>query len=859
MSIFWGKLKQTEPGGQVIAHLSLANHCLDVASVFRELCDIQTTRRSLGLCAGTDFSPEMLDRLAVFALWHDLGKCNWGFQLKQEPKARRTASHIRETIPLFFDPGLAEQFFEAFDCNQLTDWVGSPESVFRLFLASISHHGRPAFTFDDAMNHEVVSMVSLWKTEEGIDPMEGLQELFDTARRAFPAAFRSVTNQIPVTESLQHRFSGLVMLADWLGSHSEAFFPFKHDGLRMEWSRRQAKKALISVGLDSKANSSFLSRRLPSFQEVFGFQPYPLQAHLAGSDLPPLLIAESDTGSGKTEAALIHFLALLAVGQVDSLYFALPTRVAARELYNRVLRTMKKTFGNDSLPVLLAVPGYTLIDGEPPGFLPSEDRLWSEQDQHRRERQWSAERPKRFLAATVAVGTIDQALLSTIRVPHAHLRRVCLDRALLVIDEVHSSDVYMRALSRKMLSEHLRVGGHALLLSATLGSAAREEYLNPATNNPPIAYDQAARLAYPCLSSKNHTYRDLAVPDRSSKFVRIDPVVNLEAPEELIGRLERAMEDGLRVMVVLNTVKRAIVLARTAAANPILAKALFSLNGVPCPHHGRFSKTDREALDQEISHRMGKGSPTGAVLLIGTQTLEQSLDIDADWLITDLCPIDVLLQRIGRLHRHDRGKRPDPVCTILLPIVEDVAEYIRPEGDVSFSAPAGFGTVYEDLRIIQLTRNIVVDAQIFNLPRDNRRLVEAATHPQRLSSLNDERWVKHSQHLEGSIQAMILAAHGALIPDKHFGDFSFPSSLETKLMTRLGLNDRRLLLGEQFPSPFGKIIEELNIPGHMARGLDKEEADSVEVKADSLVIRAGAYTYLYSRFGLEKVDESTNG
>ena len=858
MSMFWGKLKRRQ-NGETIARLPLADHCLDVASVFRELCDLSLIRRCLRLCTGTEFSPQMLDRLAVFALLHDLGKCNWGFQFRQNQEARRTASHIQETMPLFFDQTLADQFFEIFNLDRLVGWVDSPESLFRLILAAISHHGRPAFTLDEASGFDMLSMASLWRPENGLNPMTGLRELYQTAFRAFPEAFADKVHQIPVTKTLQHRFAGLVMLADWLGSHSEAFFPFQHDGNRVEWSRHKAKNALISVGLDPKVPANFIANKFPSFHEIFGFPPYPLQSRLARSDLPPLLIAESDTGSGKTEAALMHFLTLLAAGQVGGLYFALPTRVAARELYNRVLRTMKKIFGDNCPPVLLAVPGYTLIDGEPPDILPLEDRLWSDQDQHRRERQWSAERPKRFLAATVAVGTIDQALLSAIRVPHAHLRRVFLDRTLIVIDEVHSSDVYMRALSRQMLAEHLKVGGRALLLSATLGSAAREEYLNPERPyNFPQPYNRAASLAYPCLSARENTIEDFPPLCRSSKTVRIDPCLALVKPESLVHRLEGAMVAGQRVLVVLNTVKRAIAMARLANANPILSKTLFSCNGVSCPHHGRFSRTDREALDHAVSHRLGKGSADGPVLLIGTQTLEQSLDIDADWLVTDLCPIDVMLQRIGRLHRHDRGDRPDPVCTVFLPDTDDIAEYIRSDGAVHFGAPAGFGTVYEDLRIIQLTRDIVAKAPIFDLPRDNRRLVETATHPERLFCLKSEKWKKHGQHIEGITQAMTMAANGALIPDAHFGEFSFPSSLEAKLMTRLGLNDRRLGLGGRFPSPFGRFVEEIDLPGFMARGLDKENADSVEVVEENLVIKVAGLTYLYSRFGLEKVDESVN-
>ena len=855
MSLFWGKLKRDKVTDIILERLALGDHCLDVAMVFRQLCELPAIHRTLNLAAGISLTPRQLDRMGVFAFVHDFGKCNWGFQAKQDPLSRITAGHVRETLPLFFDPFLTTKFCRIFDCDRLTGWLDGPESVFRLFLAAISHHGRPAFTMDDGVSLYRETAAKFWEPNKGLKPMDGLRELFEAVRKVFPAAFEDAVEPIPVTQTFQHRFAGLVMLADWLGSHSEVFFPFRHTGNRVDWSRIQAKRALKAVGLDVGASLEYLTCQHLDFYFLFGFPPFPLQARLSRSDLPSLLIAESDTGSGKTEAALIYFLSLFAAGKVDSLYFALPTRVAAQELYDRVLETMRRAFGDGCPPVLLAVPGYTRIDGEPSDALPPEDRLFYEHGNHRHERKWAAERPKRFLAAAVAVGTIDQALLSAMRVDHAHLRRICLDRSLLVIDEVHSSDVYMRALSRRMIAEHLNVGGLVLLLSATLGSAARQEYLQLEGVAGGEVFKDAVDLAYPSLSAPGIVAEGLANNGCRPKKVSIEPIRDLERLESLLPRLEQAVSNGLRVLVVLNTVKRAVVLSRIADATPVLKSVLFSCNGVSCPHHGRFARTDREVLDKEVSRRLGRGSPAGALLLIGTQTLEQSLDIDADWLMTDLCPIDVLLQRIGRLHRHDRGDRTPPVCTVLLPESDDIGIYLLENGEARFGAPAGIGSVYEDLRILQLTRDLVATAPVFELPRDNRRLVEAATHPDKISSLQGECWPKHGQQIQGKIQAMLMAADGALIPEAHFGDFSFPSSLDTRLMTRLGLDDRRLSLGGSYPGPFGLDVQEIDLPGHMARGLDQEKADSVQVSPEGLLIRAGRYAYRYSRFGLEKVDE----
>lgn len=848
---FWGKLSDDRTSS-----LSLADHCIDVASVFRALCDLPAIRRGLGL----EINATVMDRLAVFALLHDLGKCNTGFQTKRDLNARDIAGHVKETAALLYDTELGPRASEALGLEEMCSWFDNPEADLpRMLLAAVFHHGKPAFKDDIGQSNEIDRLKRHWLPRDGIDPFDGLKELGNTTRRAFPNAFRTNAPPIEITIELEHRFAGLVMLADWLGSHREAFFPFEHEGDRIEWSRRQARKSLVAVGLDISAARTCIEHGQPTFGDMFNIpgEPRPLQSALTNADLPALLVAESDTGSGKTEAAIMHFLALFGTSKVDGLYFALPTRVAARELYGRVVAAMKCVFGDDCPPVLLAVPGYAQIDGErPDSILPTDTHLFHEEDQKRRDRTWAAERPKRFLAAPIAVGTIDQTLFSAIQVPHAHLRAACLDRSLLVIDEVHSSDVYMRYLSRQLLTRHLKAGGHALLLSATLGAAARAEYLHPGDSRPQVeSFDHAVELPYPALSAPNMPTRHLPDPACRSKTVRLEPLPLLKSPEDLLSRLREAMRAGQRVLVVLNTVGRAIALARLADADPELVPALFTVNGARAPHHGRFARADRELMDRAVSNQMGRNSSDGAMLLIGTQTLEQSLDIDADWLLTDLCPIDVLLQRIGRLHRHDRGPRPMPVCTVLLPEEADFSVFLNPRGEVRRGNLAGLGSVYEDLRILQLTRDLIAAGPVIEIPRDNRLLVEAATHPDQLDQLQGDAWTRHTLHIEGIGGAQQSAAHAAAMPNKHFGEFMFPSAVEEHLATRLGLNDRTLSLGGCYRTPFGQTIGEINIPGHLAPKIEIEQAHLVSLEGDTLLIQAdpvGQYIYRYSRFGLEK-------
>ncbi|MDW8284363.1 MAG: CRISPR-associated helicase Cas3', partial [Myxococcales bacterium] len=866
---FWGKLR-LDASGRIESWLPLVSHCLDVAWVFRSLVDLPIYRRRLQAAAGAPISTTQLDRLAVIALLHDLGKANLGFQDKVYDATRARAGHIRELAPLLLEDALCTRLTEALDYPCMAGWFEPPDSLVCLLLAAWSHHGDPIrFDAADQTGSYYEAKTRWWVADGARDPFQAIRDLMRVARAAFPEAFSERAPALTCPPRLQHAFAGLVMLADWLGSHT-AFFPLSrsdHDEA-VKFTSEAARKALVEVGLDVSTIRAELLERPSGFEQRFGFPPRPVQAAI--DNMPTdasdcrLLLAESETGSGKTEAALAHFFRLFAAGQVDGLYFALPTRVAARELYGRVLAYVERVFPNpDNRPaVLLAVPGYVRMDGVPAGrILPGHEVRCDEAQQRSQERAWAAEHPKRFLAAPIAVGTIDQALLSTLQVRHAHLRSVCLDRSLLVVDEVHASDPYMRRLLKDLLDHHLGLGGHVLLLSATLGSRARAELTG--TLEPSL--DHACATPYPSLTTMDGQPRAVAssASTLEQKRVEVELLPWLEQPERIIPRLADALRSGARVLVVLNTVGRAIALQRAAEQNGIAPDWMFHCCGVITPHHGRYAPVDREVLDRAVSARLGKDSPAGPVLLIGTQTLEQSLDIDADLLITDLCPMDVLLQRIGRLHRH-RRKRPEGFsvarCLVLVPQATSMDSLLSPRGEVSGAwMRHGFGSVYDDLRTLQLTRDLLAQQPVISLPKDNRWLVEMTTHSERLATLDSERWQKHAQQVEGSGLAQVIRAHYAAIGelyDQPFGEFVFKPPADAQARTRLGLDTLRILLDRTVTSPFGQALAEIILPGHMAPSQRTDSpAEVVETGQDGILLRYSGALYRYSRLGLEKPDE----
>jgi CRISPR-associated endonuclease/helicase Cas3 len=722
--------------------------------------------------------------------------------------------------------------------------------LIEMILAAISHHGRPVTHADVARDSNPIRW---WRCQGRVDPMAGIAELTSAARMAFPSAFESGP-RFTASPSVQHRFAGLVMLADWIGSDTR-YFPYRDDPQqdRLGFASGQADRALAAIGLVPPA-----FRLARPFEEVLRpHKPSPLQqlmdVGLSGDDDSRIALVESETGSGKTESALAWFLRLYRDRLVDGLYFALPTRVAARELYERVRGFIDAAFPDPTTrpgPVLLAAPGYVRVDGQ--ALLVDPDgTLWEDDaTERRRERQWAAAHPKRFLAAPIAVGTIDQALLSVLKVKHALLRSVCLDRSLLVIDEVHASDPYMRQLLQALLEGHLKRGGHALLLSATLGDSAASVLLSTGPRN----LSEAEQVPYPAVRTKSKVH---PVPAAGpSKRVAVEWVASLE-DTAVVPAIIEALAQGARVLAICNTVSRANSLLRgVEASGGVSTSGLFSVRGVVCPHHGRFARVHREVMDATVSARFGAGSPDGPNLIVGTQTLEQSLDIDADWLVSDLCPMDVLLQRIGRLHRHLRHNRPAGFgrarVSIRVPEGMDLARFLR--GD-DLRAAAGLGLVYPDGRVLQRTLQVLLERGGLELPRDNRSLIEQTTHHEAFAHLSSE-WQRHGRAVEGKAAAMRHAALASVSNDLPFGQLTYAAPDEA-LTTRLGITNWRIQLAHAVSEPFGTTVQEIELPGHMVPKRERLPGQvNPQPTAEGFRFAIGANHYRYTRFGLERDDDA---
>ncbi len=873
---YWGKLER-DADDAVVAWHPLWAHSADVAAVTESLLRHSVVGRRLARIGGvSELHPVNVARLAFIAALHDIGKFNHGFQAKSHGGGVR-AGHVAEIVALLGSECAEKNcLLDALDIDRMLRWASDPEELGHVLVASFAHHGKPTPVGTRAPN------AALWRHRPGVDgaaprdPFHGMARLVKRARTWFPSVDDDRVS-LPTAPPFQHAVNGLVTLADWIASDTQ-FFPYAETASedRFTVACERAAAALRALGIDTHAAAARASGGRSGFAALVpeGLEPRPAQR--AMDELQPdargsLAILEASTGSGKTEAALAFFLRRFDAGDVDGLYFALPTRTAATQIHARVVRAVARAFPSRTTrpAVVLAVPGYLAVDDDRGQRLARFEVLWNDDDPGvQRPRRWAAENPKRYLAAAIGVGTIDQLLLSALRVPHAHMRAVAALRHLLVVDEVHASDAYMTRILDRVLRRHVGAGGHALLLSATLGAVARERFLGRRSlHDAPVDLARAIAVPYPSLHVRGvDTDGVVVVLDRSlpSRTIGLALLDVAEYPLEVARTAIAAARRGARVLVVRNTVRDCLAtqgaLEREAAGDDSL---LFRCRGVITPHHARYARADRKALDEALEHALGRERGEGGLVVVATQTVQQSLDIDADLLLSDICPADVLLQRIGRLHRHEREGRPPgcerPHVVVLTPAERNLAERIRKGGRAA--GTLGLGSVYEDLRIIEATWRALSDRDVLRLPDENRELVERSTHPEALAQLvqdvadDDEAvaWRAHAQAIDGAQFAdRGLAGMNTVDWTLPFGEPNGAfGNVGERIRTRLGEGDRLVRFDDAMRSPFGLEFSILTLAAWLAGDVpDDAQPTDVQQCGAGVRFRFGGRSFAYDRLGL---------
>lgn len=894
--LHWAKadrLDRDNPEQPRRIHL-LEHHLADVGACFEQLLRQPTIRQRLARAGGLqDLDGVTAARLSVLAALHDIGKVNAGFQSQiwrneDLPKGGRPHSfqrmgHIRDLAPVVNDEDkeTGAWFFPALGFEDLLTWDDRDgATVVNLFIAVLSHHGEPI-----DLGTNLPANTRAWQQYGELNPREGTERIGRLVRQWFPDAFAAGAPPLPDQADFQHHFLGLCILADWIGSN-ERYFPFddRPDDCYIHTARKRAAAAIANIGLDiSEQREFFGSRPLRlEFADLFDLPcPNAIQQR-AALDTPldcPLVIIESETGSGKTEAALWRFARMYQQGLVDGLYFALPTRAAASQIHRRVEGFVARMFPEERRPpVVRAVPGYIDRDSVDGGL--QDYRVWWERDDG--EMPWAAESAKRYLAAQIAVGTVDQAMLGALQVRHAHLRASCLARNLLVVDEVHASDTYMREILAALLNSHRAAGGYALLMSATLGSASRQRWLSVAAAEvgDVMPLTDAIAAHYPAVSwvsGDGAAGIDYAGSNDRAKAVAMAARPAMHDFDQVAETALAAARGGAKVLVIRNTVGYArqtqqALESRAAGSSELL----FTVGDVITLHHSRFAAAGRRLLDGEIERQLGKGKdrPAAGRIVVGTQTLEQSLDIDADLLITDLCPVDVLLQRIGRLHRHSGNDRPaeyaNPQCVVLTPPGANLSPLLNSRSGQDPNGLGPHGGVYRSLHILEATRRLLDEYREWRIPEMNRELVERATHPaalekitKKLKEINPElgeQWQEHAINTAGGhIADRQIARQSLLRWDKSFGednrDVVFPSRDEQQIRTRLGDEQVEVSFDQPPASLFDPdaVIDRITLPMRWLGGSVPQEAVTPAAVEGGFEFGIGSRRFRYDRLGLRRV------
>ena len=321
---FWAKIRR-DKAGVVTSWQPLEAHCADVAAVTEALLKHSILRSRLGRTLGQErLSDVQIARLCVLAALHDAGKVNHGFQDRAYSRNAPRIGHVSPLIDFMdWSEGEKSDIIEALNLAMMCDWFDSEDDLVAFLLTTFSHHGKPVHP-SPRFNPE------LWRANEKRDPINEMRHLRLKAYQWFPDAADDSGPVFPHSIEFQHAFNGLVTLADWIGS-DEKFFPYATDNSdRTPFARQRAHDAIIHLGLAPRRFRTSLGSERPGFAAVApgNYSPRPIQqecAKLPDYEDGSLVILESDTGSGKTEAALVRFMQLFHAGLVDGMYFALPT------------------------------------------------------------------------------------------------------------------------------------------------------------------------------------------------------------------------------------------------------------------------------------------------------------------------------------------------------------------------------------------------------------------------------------------------------------------------------------------------------------------------------------------------------
>jgi CRISPR-associated endonuclease/helicase Cas3 len=789
--LLWAKLPHGEHNGREFHPLIC--HMLDVAVVVREIWrSLLPDAARRRIAESLQLTPGGTETwITYLAALHDLGKASPAFQLRKE------ASHLFKIYEGLGKP----PNIEAKDCphGRVTagELPGILEEEFglerqtadRLSVIIGGHHG----TFPTS--HELlnrypdvgVGVTAKWKQlRRELALMLG--ELFGVSKEVIPRGCDHASAMF---------VAGLVSVADWIGSNSD-FFPYLVGDFESlptldpaEYSRRvesNAQRALSHLG--------WMSWRQPekslTFSQLFDFIPSPRPLQQAAIEIadkliaPGVVIIEAPMGEGKTEAALYLADRWGVTPGPRGCYVALPTQATSNQMFTRVRDFLAARYPADNVNLQL-LHGHAALSSEFRLLRENGDKVFNLESVCGEEgcgtqgasviaAEWFTHR-KRGLLAPFGVGTVDQALLAVLQTRHVFVRLFGLAHKVVIVDEVHAYDAYMSKLLERLLEWLAALGSPVVLLSATLPDEKRiallKAYLRGLNRELSAEEEQQLNAGYPRLSwagANQQGARTIDVSDRIRRTLKIEWI---DESIPLGGRLKAALNDGGCAAVICNTVNRAQQVY--LSLKPYFDEAELDL------FHARYLFKDRDECEKRALTDFGKEGATikfddgeertvrrpHRKVLVATQVIEQSLDLDFDLMVSDCAPVDLILQRSGRLHRHDRA-RPEKLSQPAL--------WIRQPESVEDGVPKfdrGSEAVY-DAQVLLRSWLALREKSEIDIPGEIETLIESVYGeqdcPVSASDALREHWRKTAAALREGLKRMEAEAQRVVVPEPNYPD-----------------------------------------------------------------------------------------
>lgn len=650
--------------------LSFITHSQDTAGIMSELFERMSDHEKEYLASGLypestyDESIRKTKNLCVLAaLLHDIGKLTPAFQCRIIDRIVGYRSLLLNHEIDINGIGECEKSHHSIAGQAILQELGFSEQ-FSYIIGS--HHGKSAES-DDQIECYPENYYGLDSSQKNEWTALWTEWVDNSVKQC---GFLSAADVSVPDVRLQMLITALLIMSDWIASNTE-YFPLV-DVFEQPDEKKRIDYAWNAVGMSGVwcAGSPYLSKEM--FMYDFGFQPHPFQQEIMNIadnvSAPGIYIIEAPMGLGKTEAALATAEILAGKFGCGGLYFGLPTQATANGIFSRICRWAECQKDGEKHSIRLA-HGATDLNDEYGGLFHGTANDISDEDGlfvH----SWFESR-KRALLADFVVATVDQFLMASLKQKHVMLRHLGLAGKIVIIDECHAYDAYMSVYLDRTLTWMGAYKVPVIILSATLPPLRKTELIKAYLNTKKDIVLKGDSNAYPVATwtDDNEIFCQPLNREGGNKTISIIRI----SQEELTGCLATRLAEGGCAAVIVNTVSKAQEISRS------LSRELDGFE-IIC-FHSRFTMTDRADIENSLLERVGKKSEPESrnrLIVVGTQVIEQSLDLDFDFMVTELCPMDLLLQRSGRLHRHERirPKGLDNACLVVMQTDMRASEYI---------------------------------------------------------------------------------------------------------------------------------------------------------------------------------------